>query len=69
MSLGQSVIVSNTSLVKKEASPYIKLADHFGYEVEIHHMNGRFDNVHGVPKEKVQQMREKHQHYTLEDFK
>lgn len=69
MSLGHSVIVSNTSLTKKEASHYIKLAKHFGYEVEIHHMRGRFQNVHGVPEEKVQQMREKHQHYTIEDFK
>ena len=69
MVLGHSVIVSNTSLTKKEAAPYIKLAHQFGYKVEIHHMDGRFENVHGVPKEKVQQMREKHQRYTIEDFK
>jgi predicted kinase len=65
---GKDVIVSNTSLTKEEARPYINLAKKYGYSVSIHHMTGRFDNVHGVPDWKVEKMRKKHQFYTLNDF-
>lgn len=65
----QDVIVSNTSLTKKEAKPYIDLAKKYGYNVEIHHMTGRFQNEHDVPDWKVEEMRNKHEFYSLEDFK
>jgi predicted kinase len=66
---GQDVIVSNTSLTKKEAKPYIDLAKKYDYAVEIHHMTGRFQNTHDVPDCKVEEMRNKHEFYSLEDFK
>ena len=31
-------------------------------------VDGKFGNVHGVPEEKVQQMRDRFEHLTLEDF-
>jgi predicted kinase len=69
MESGKDVIVSNTSLTKKEAKPYIDLAKKYGYSVEIHHMTGNFKNEHGVPDWKVEEMRNKHEFYSLEDFK
>jgi predicted kinase len=69
MKTGHDVIVSNTSLIKREAKPYIDLAKKYGYSVEIHHMTGRFQNKHGVPDWKVEEMRNKHEFYSLEDFR
>jgi predicted kinase len=66
---GQDVIVSNTSLTKKEAKPYIDLAKKYEYNIEINHMTGQFKNEHGVPDWKVEEMRNKHEFYSLEDFK
>jgi predicted kinase len=65
---GEDVIVSNTSLTKKEAKPYIDLARKYDYSIEIHHMTGQYQNNHGVPDWKVEEMRKKHQFYKLEDF-
>lgn len=68
MQNGSDVIVSNTSLIKKEAKPYMDLAKKYGYKIEIHHMTGQFKNVHGVPDWKVEEMRNKHEFYSLNDF-
>lgn len=68
MKIGQDVIVSNTSLTRKEAKPYVDLAKIYKYDIEIHHMTNQYQNVHGVPDWKVEEMRKKHQFYTLEDF-
>lgn len=64
LSLGVDVIVSNTFTKLWEVQPYINLADQYGYDVQVIHCQGRFKNVHGVPEEKVQQMRD-----NFEDFK
>jgi predicted kinase len=69
MEIDQDVIVSNTSLTKKEAKPYIDLAKKYKYNIEISHMTGKFKNEHGVPDWKVEEMRNKHEFYSLEDFK
>jgi len=68
MMLGEDVIVSNTTLTKKEAKPYINLAKQYNYKVVIDHMLGNFANLHGVPEWKVEQMKAKHQLFSLEDF-
>jgi predicted kinase len=68
MQKGSSVIVSNTSLTKKEARPYVDLAKKYNFNIEIHHMTGNYQNEHGVPDWKVEEMRKKHEFYTLEDF-
>lgn len=68
MRLKQDLIISNTTLTKKEANPYIKLAKEYGYEVEIIHLTTQFQNLHGVPEEKVKQMQNKREFFKLEDF-
>ena len=68
MRLKQDVIISNTTLTKKEAKPYIELAKEHGYEVEIIHLVTQFQNLHGVPEEKVKQMQNKRELFDLEDF-
>jgi hypothetical protein len=65
----EDVIVSNTTLTKKEAKPYIDLSKKYGYNVEIHHMNGEFRNEHGVPNWKIEEMKNKRQLFSLADFK
>ena len=64
----EDVIVSNTTLTKKEAKPYIDLSKKYGYNVEIHHMTGQFQNEHGVPNWKIEEMKNKRQLFSLEDF-
>jgi predicted kinase len=68
MQRGEDVIVSNTTLTKKEAKPYIDLTRKYGYNVEIHHMTGEFINKHGVPYWKIEEMRNKRQWFSLADF-
>lgn len=68
MRLKQDVIVSNTTLTKKEARPYIELAKEHDYGVEIIHLMTQFQNLHGVPEEKVKQMQNKRELFDLEDF-
>lgn len=69
MRLKQDVVVSNTTLTKKEANPYIDLAKKYNYNVEIIHLETQFQNLHGVPEEKIKQMQQKRQFFKLEDFK
>jgi predicted kinase len=69
MEYGEDVIVSNTTLTKKEAKPYVDLAKAYGYNIEIHHMTGTFKNEHGVPDWKVEEMKKKQQFFNLGDFK
>jgi predicted kinase len=68
MQRGEDVIVSNTTLTKKEAKLYIDLSRKYGYNVEIHHMTGEFRNEHGVPYWKIEEMRNKRQMFSLADF-
>lgn len=51
------VIIDNTNIYKKHAAPYISMARHYGYKVQIIRCVGEWKNVHGVPEEKVKQMR------------
>lgn len=59
MMQGKNVIVSNTSLTPFERKPYFDLAKEFGYEVEVRTCNGGFKNVHNVPDEVIERMKEK----------
>jgi predicted kinase len=68
MKLKQDLIISNTTLTMKEARPYIDLAKIYNYEVEIIHLTTQFQNLHGVPEEKVKQMQNKREFFRLEDF-
>lgn len=54
---GRTVIVDNTNTRHRERKDYLALAHGHGYEVRIVSVPHRgFQNVHGVPQEKVQQM-------------
>jgi predicted kinase len=56
----QNIVVSNTLTSRKQCAPYYELAAKYGYVVqEIVLMNPIFQNVHGVPDEKVKQYHER----------
>ena len=59
MESGETVVVSNTFTRLWELQPYVDAAKELGVEVVIIKMNGEWQNVHGVPREKVEQMRER----------
>ena len=59
MKCGNPVCVSNTSLIPKERSFYLKNAIKYGYKIYVHKCIGKYKNIHGVPKEKVDIMRNK----------
>jgi predicted kinase len=53
------IAVSNTFTRKWEMENYIGLARQFGYDVTMIVCQGDYGNVHGVPADKVQQMRDR----------
>lgn len=59
MLLNRDVVVSNTFVRKWEMEFYLTAAKTLGVEVEIVVCRGNFQNVHGVPPEKVAQMAER----------
>lgn len=66
---GNNVIVSNTSLRPRERKPYLLLAKKYNYEVEVITCTGEYKNIHNVPEEKVNQMREKFVPYSDDEIK
>lgn len=48
------IIVSNTFVKKEEMKPYLEMAQQHGYETQEIICRGRFQNVHGVPADKVE---------------
>lgn len=55
----ERVIVANTSTTEKELKPYMELAEKYGYmtiSMIIENRHGS-KNVHGVPKETIEKMR------------
>jgi predicted kinase len=62
---GNSVIVSNTFTKLWEMIPYIEMAKRLGVGVVVFTMKGEYQNVHGVPEEKVKEMRERFDDYTI----
>lgn len=59
LSLDSSVCVSNTSTTEREVETYAKIAEEYGAKFVSIIVENRHDgtNVHNVPEEKVQQMR------------
>ena len=53
------VIVSNTFTQYWEIESYLKLAHANGYKVYMVHCTGEYENVHGVPADKVKQMKDR----------
>jgi predicted kinase len=54
---GDCVIVDNTNTQAWEAKPYVQMAQELGVPVFFVPCHGRFNNVHGVPSDKVEAMR------------
>ena len=57
------IVVSNTFTQEWEMEPYFKLAEQYGYRVFSIIVENRHDgkNVHGVPDEKLEQMKNRFQ--------
>lgn len=53
----ETVAVSNTGVKKWESKAYKLLAEEWGYTVIEIVCKGNFNNIHGVPFEKIEQMR------------
>jgi tRNA uridine 5-carbamoylmethylation protein Kti12 len=68
MLLGEAVIVSNTMTMKWEAKPYIDMARYHNYHVIIEHLNGEYKNIHDVPQEIVEKMKNRRDFFQIEDF-
>lgn len=64
----KDIIISNTTLKKKEARPYINLAKEYDYHIEIIHMTGNYQSIHGVPKDVFCRMKSIKEFFTIEDF-
>ena len=68
MKEGYYVVVSNTFTRKWEIEPYIDLAKQFGYTVQLITTEAPFNNIHGVPSDVVQSMKDRFETLTLKDF-
>lgn len=51
------VAVHNTFSRRWEMEPYYDLASRYGYSVHVIETQGRWQNVHGVPPERIEEMR------------
>lgn len=60
---GKSVVVSNTFTRHFEMEPYFYMAKTFGIEPTILEATGNWPNVHGVPADVVEKMRQRWQNY------
>lgn len=63
---GKSVIVDNTNIKRWQCREYVKYAHEKGIHVVFLRVNGNFQNQHGVPPEKVAEMRNQMENLTLE---
>jgi predicted kinase len=65
LSEGDSVVVSNTFTQMWEMKPYIDLANKFGASLQIIECRGNFGNIHGVPKEVIEKMKNRWEEITV----
>lgn len=66
---GKNVFVSNTNLTKWERAKYIRLASEVqNVEVKIVICTGNYQNVHGVPEEKLKLMKERYEAPSADEF-
>lgn len=63
-----TVIVSNTFTTKKELKPYFDMAGEFGIVPVVYLAQNQFNNVHNVPADKLQAMRDRFQYDISELF-
>lgn len=58
ISEGKYVIVANTNIKIRDLNEYIKIANKYNVNFEVHRLMTHYQNVHNVPEEKVKQMEE-----------
>ncbi len=63
---GQSVLVDNTNTQAWECKGYVEAAVRLGIKVEFVRCDGKYKNIHGVPDNKVEQMRKRLETLTVE---
>ncbi len=63
---GWNVVIDNTAIHRWEARPYVEMAVELGVTVVFVRCTGRFDNDHGVPKERVERMRDEMEELSVE---
>jgi predicted kinase len=61
LSDGLSVVVSNTFTTRKEMKDYLEMAYELHIPVRVVKVLGNFQNVHGVPEEALERMRNRWQ--------
>lgn len=62
---GKNVVISNTFSRAHEMSAYLAIARELGVAVEVVEAKGCWQNVHGVPAERIEQMRQRWEKITL----
>jgi len=63
------IFVANTFVRKWEAEVYLQLARLWGYTVTVYRMTGEYENVHGVPADKVAIMKANMEPYPGEIYR
>jgi len=66
MEAGKTVIVDNTNTMAWESKGYVLAAVSRGIPVFFHRAEGNFQNTHGVPSDKVLQMKNRLEVLTVE---
>jgi predicted kinase len=56
---GNIAIVSNTFTQRWEYEPYLDMATQYNFPVQVIEVHGDFQNIHGVPPDKIESMRER----------
>lgn len=56
---GKRVVVSNTFTRRFEIEPYFEMANSLGIKPNVMIATGKFENVHGVPVDVVEKMRQR----------
>lgn len=55
---GESCVVSNTFVRKREMKPYFELAERYGVDVQVITAQGPWKNEHDVPDEVITRMKQ-----------
>ena len=65
---GKRVVVSNTFTQLWELQAYLDMAKELGCSVKVIEATGNYGNVHGVPPESLEKMRNRWEKYSPEEL-
>lgn len=63
----KNVVIDNTNTRNWEAAPYVKMGVDAGYTIKFVRATGNFPNVHGVPDNVVQAMKDRMEELSVEE--